>query len=283
MAVLIVIGLVAFFTREREPEYNGKPLSYWVEMYSRLDPQISIEDEENAAEAIRAIGTNALPFLLEWTDYEPTKLDEWFGRNYNELPKWMTAPGPFQWRRRAYTLSVHANNAFIALGPIAEPAFPELRSRLDDPNFHRASLAFSSLMSIGPAAIPIAIKVISNPGTNIYRYRDSLSYLPALGTDDVVAVMPAVLKNLQHTNTDIAVATAQSLGYLMNYRFEGITSELTSGLSDPRVQVRRAILTAIMLHGDKSILPALTNALTDPDAQIRTSAKSAIDEISLEN
>jgi hypothetical protein len=104
--ITLVAGFCFFLVRNSEPTYNGKPLSYWVQMYSRLD--LGFGDEEKAAAAIRAIGTNALPFLLKWTDYEPTKLDEWFGSNYNELPEWMTAPGPFQWRRRAHALSVHA-------------------------------------------------------------------------------------------------------------------------------------------------------------------------------
>jgi hypothetical protein len=40
--------------REREPEYNGVPLSKWLEQYKLRDAEF--------ARAIRHMGSNALPF-----------------------------------------------------------------------------------------------------------------------------------------------------------------------------------------------------------------------------
>src|SRR5438045_3525167 len=59
-AALIVaaIAAVAFWPGEKEPEYHGKKLSEWL--------ALEREQPRESAEAVRAIGTNAIPFLLRW-------------------------------------------------------------------------------------------------------------------------------------------------------------------------------------------------------------------------
>ncbi len=47
-----------------EPSYNGKKLSEWVRA-----SRFGVHTEERAA--IHQMGSNALPFLLEWMQYEP--------------------------------------------------------------------------------------------------------------------------------------------------------------------------------------------------------------------
>jgi hypothetical protein len=67
LGVLVLAGvLVALSKREREPEYGGKRLSEWV---LALPP--SPTGGTDAELALRSIGTNAVPFLLKWIDYEP--------------------------------------------------------------------------------------------------------------------------------------------------------------------------------------------------------------------
>jgi len=62
---VIVIG--AF--RSREPEYGGKRLSEWVMAYADYTSPTS--DSQQIDDAIRHIGTNAIPYLLDWIRYEP--------------------------------------------------------------------------------------------------------------------------------------------------------------------------------------------------------------------
>src|SRR5436190_11030189 len=73
--VLVVVGLlVCGVFREREPEYGGKRLSEWVEVYvipERSVPPVRVEEIDDA---IRHVGTNALPYLLRWMRYEPPLL-----------------------------------------------------------------------------------------------------------------------------------------------------------------------------------------------------------------
>src|SRR5215467_6188162 len=75
--VLVGIGVVAFWPGEREPEYNGKKLSEWVQPYTWRyddleDTNRQIETKRQAADdAMRHMSTNALHWLVRWIAYEP--------------------------------------------------------------------------------------------------------------------------------------------------------------------------------------------------------------------
>ena len=61
VGVAAVVGLVAALAlRPAEPRYGGRALSQWVRRPAG----------DTQGDAIRQIGTNAVPFLLEWMQYE---------------------------------------------------------------------------------------------------------------------------------------------------------------------------------------------------------------------
>jgi hypothetical protein len=85
--LLLAIAVFAFWPAESEPRYNGMKLSEWLARYKapptliswgRQNGQMIIHEirltpgpsKEEAAEAIRQIGTNALPWLVRWVAYE---------------------------------------------------------------------------------------------------------------------------------------------------------------------------------------------------------------------
>ena len=127
--VLTLIGCVAAVTfaifirpREREPEYNGIPLSEWVAHYhiDGYDPQ--------TFEAIQDIGTNALPCLVRWIQYEKPRwktalnlLGEKLPSSIQRLPlsRWLV----YDKAERRAELAVEA---FRVLGSNARPARDEL-------------------------------------------------------------------------------------------------------------------------------------------------------------
>src|SRR5438045_3026446 len=67
--IVVAIGAIVFWPGAKEPEYQGKKLSEWLEQYcgSAGNPQKALEAEE----AIRATGSNAVPYLIEWLKSEP--------------------------------------------------------------------------------------------------------------------------------------------------------------------------------------------------------------------
>ena len=95
VGVAVLVGMVVLGAlREREPEYGGKKLSEWLARYK--DPPIIMTfttnsgyylngkaqqtpgpSSDEAADAIRLIGTNALPFLVAWINYETPARKEW--------------------------------------------------------------------------------------------------------------------------------------------------------------------------------------------------------------
>ncbi len=73
---LLVVAFVAGLTltrARREPYYQGRPLSHWIHEYRSLNSSSDVPPEalETATNAISHIGTNGLPFLLHWMEYEP--------------------------------------------------------------------------------------------------------------------------------------------------------------------------------------------------------------------
>jgi hypothetical protein len=67
----------------REPEYNGVPLSKWLERYGAAYGE---DEPARPAGAILQIGTNALPFLLRWIQYEAPGWRKQLDRLYASLP-----------------------------------------------------------------------------------------------------------------------------------------------------------------------------------------------------
>ena len=125
--LLILLGSVASITlaillwpREREPEYKGLPLSTWLMRYR--------DDAPQAIEAIRHIGTNALPYLVRWIQYERPAWRNSLFHLHSKLPSSMQKLGIFHWmiNDQAEFRADLAVEAFSTLGPKANPATDEL-------------------------------------------------------------------------------------------------------------------------------------------------------------
>ena len=61
-------ALSLLWRKPSEPVYQGRKLSAWC---IQLSQSSSAEERTTAAEAIRQIGTNAFPQLLQWISYDP--------------------------------------------------------------------------------------------------------------------------------------------------------------------------------------------------------------------
>lgn len=137
LTVGIVLTLVAIlvFGREREPRYEGKKLSEWVDLY----PSLGLSGDAQLAErGVRGIGTNGIPFLLKWLEYEssPTKQ-----KVYVMLNKGMKRIGlPFDASdRREQARAYGAAQALIALGPDAYGTINELVHVMYDPKTSKSA------------------------------------------------------------------------------------------------------------------------------------------------
>src|SRR5436190_21954088 len=77
---LAAILTALLWPRDREPQYQGKSLSQWLEVYSR-------DADPTAAAAVHEIGTNAVPWLLKWIRYERSDWREKVGAAIGKLPR----------------------------------------------------------------------------------------------------------------------------------------------------------------------------------------------------
>src|SRR4051812_45191211 len=117
IAVVIFVAAcvgVVLWPPEKEPEYQGKKLSAWLDVYCSTNATpVLLRDEASAA--VRAIGTNGVPWLLRWMRFEhrswPPELTRFFVRGQNGRGAW-----------RAYL----AVNGFGILGREANGAVPDL-------------------------------------------------------------------------------------------------------------------------------------------------------------
>jgi hypothetical protein len=145
-----------------------------------------LTEDQEAAEAVRHIGTNALPWLLKWTDYEPSAWKMMLAANA-PAAAWM--PGSLRsaclWllNRRADDLDWLARFGFEILGPQARPALPEVQRRMADwgrPT--RASIAMQIYTHIeGPDAVPALVSALVN--TNAKSRQSAAFCLATLGTN----------------------------------------------------------------------------------------------------
>jgi hypothetical protein len=120
-----VVVLIASLSRPKEPEYQGKKLSWWVgNLYQQNVVAGAVKPNAAAATAIQVIGTNAVPCLVRWINYD--------------MPSWQTrlvnrnVPDPLL--RLLLRREIRARDATVALtflGDAAIPAVPYLGRRLD--------------------------------------------------------------------------------------------------------------------------------------------------------
>ena len=126
----VVVGAIiaSMGFREREPVYGGRKLSEWLDYYSFPEPP--------QAEAVRHIGTNALPYLVKWLGYERPVWKSRLAARYKKLPHRMINRSVENWLSgaREERLMGAAFLGFGILGPDAAPAVPELTRVMQNTN-----------------------------------------------------------------------------------------------------------------------------------------------------
>lgn len=149
--VTALIAALLLWPHEREPEYNGATLSTWL-----LRCALSSNQTESApaVDAIRHIGTNALPFLVRWIQYEPGWRDS-VGRT---ILKWPVIRSRHDVARLIWNMTqLRANAAvdgFRILGSQANPALPELQRMVENPKAPETALRATQCMILMTQLFP---------------------------------------------------------------------------------------------------------------------------------
>jgi hypothetical protein len=178
---IIVATLLWWCLPDRGPRYQGKSIGYWFR---------SSGNEQ--AKAFRAMGTNAVPYLVA----QVKKKDSWwtgfYWKSYPRLPLWLQARLP--WPQALRTRQSRAVGLLANMGRSARAAVPDL---IHANRWNRAKPSSSAAPAIaGGSAAPLA-KVMagayaSAPNSDL-EWRDCLiAGLIFIGGDDPELV-PTVL------------------------------------------------------------------------------------------
>lgn len=79
LMLVLVVGMSTWeLMAVREPVYRGKPLSYWLNQYDGNYDSVTAQlAKKETDEAVRHIGTNAIPLLLRRLQTEDSALGIW--------------------------------------------------------------------------------------------------------------------------------------------------------------------------------------------------------------
>jgi len=205
--VVLAITLAVLLAHDDEPRYKGKSLSKWLQVSSE-EPYVVGE----AQQAVRSIGTNALPYLLKWIQDQPAP---WHRLTRKNLPEFLlnSAPVRFFIEGLDHEREGQVIAAFAVLGTNAAPAIPDLVVLTRGTNLHIVVRAFTALSFLGTPALPhmtAALTDTNQPG----RF-----YVPPclrIIARDVAtnACLPALKAALQDPDPAVRASASQILRYL---------------------------------------------------------------------
>ena len=263
IAVSSGCALVAFtiwmaLPRNNGPRVHGRSLYSWLQNFRNAEGIDSPRPSEATA-AVQELGTNAIPYLLQWLKYQdprwadnirvtvasgvrhvsPALSEKILGESFGSVPS-----------RRAWI----AIYGFRILGSQAKPAVPELERMVKGPIPEYQLNALTALGEIGPDGLPTLLSVVTNKASPLRIA--ALANLQRLGTNAAPAV-PAIVSCMQDPNSRIATWATFVLG-ATRAAPEISVPALVAALSD-----RRSFIRKQATHALREIAPELlrgTNA-----------------------
>jgi hypothetical protein len=160
--LLVLLGGILLFP-SNEPSYEGRPLSQWmVEATNKFNPSSYLSmvlrtmmmKESATTNVYYHIGSNAVPCLLEWMDYERPAWSIRLGKYLSGAGKPRLFQSLAKLLEKPEILSSESLYVFYILGPSAEAAVPELEKLLRSPKPDVRNKAKLALAMIGPRGLP---------------------------------------------------------------------------------------------------------------------------------
>jgi hypothetical protein len=236
LVMILAVVLVWNGARRSEPVYEGKPLSRWLEGHlpnSSANPPLNSPGWKKADEALRRIGTNAIPTLLQMIRAKDPpkpvlKLLDLLSKKRLVVIRY----------RSAFHRNDEAEYAFQMLGTNAACAVPALTKIYQDnvsPNSQRC--AALALAHMGPAAI---------------------------------AAVPVLMADFVHTNADVRFYAVSAIIHIGGDP-DIVVPALKSLLKDPKTEVRFNAVAALRRFGTRArpAIPELMEARSDQDQGVR--------------
>lgn len=251
-----------------EPTYEGQTISYWMEHWYQQYGQRNLEAEQ----AVRTMGTNALPYLVKWII----------------LPAHTQAD--HNWVSRAL-------KGFEILGPVASPAIPDLVKAIgQNGNFPACALGYIGtnamqaltnrllglvLTSNQPIKRASLFFSSGHPREGFYVPMNIFCALSFYGTNAQPAV-PALIAYLQSANARDSWGAVGVLAMAGHNEPGIIFPVLFQCFSNSPGNVRAEVADALSTFGTNAVsaIPILLSGQQDTDANARAHIAVAIKKIS---
>jgi hypothetical protein len=242
-----------------------------MRVWTRSDAETAQHKE--AEDAIRSIGTNAIPHLVRWIDY---KTPAWKVKLYgmaNPVLKRLNS----DWVLHDELANIHGSGhiGFAILGQEGAPAIPALSEMMKQGNL----LAAASLGYIGRDALPVIMAGLTNKDPEV-RANSLLYGIAELGTNARPAV-PLLIGRLKDADRGERFRAVTVLGHL-RLQPETVVPALIESLRDPDAIVRQAAAASLGRYQREAIsaVPALTDLLADKERSVREAATNSLGIIS---
>jgi hypothetical protein len=248
-AVLAILLLIAFFATlvgPKVPVYQGKNLYAWSEDLQNAQLSYSDPDHwkkiETANTAIRAIGTNAIPFVMADIRAPVTikvRVVNWLAPRVRFL-KLQPIKVEDRWIRAIRVLE--------ALGPIAKPCLPELITLASK----STGYAESALMAVGPDALPpftnlLATSKYPQTGNLIGALANSV-YSDRIKPEQAAVTLPYLVQVFRSSDTHGGWYAAQAFGAI-HQQPELCVPLLVDGLTNSTPSFRAACAQSLGAFG----------------------------------
>ena len=248
-AVLAILLLVAFFTAlvgPKVPVYQGRDLYAWIDALQKArqsygDPE-SWRKIEAANNAIRGIGTNALPFVMAdiWAGVTiKVRVVNWLAPRATLL-KLQPIKVEDRWRRAISGLEV--------LGPIAKNCLPELIALTQK----RVGYTEDALMAVGPDALPAFTNLLANskyPQTgNLIGAMANSVYANRIKPEQAAVTLPYLVQVFRSSDMHGGWYAAQAFGAI-HQEPDLCVPLLVDGLTNPTPSFRAACARSLGTFG----------------------------------
>ena len=285
----VAVTIFVLLTREHEPSYQGKCLTEWL--VKERNGNFTIQSSPEANEAIRHIGTNALPYLVRWVDDNSSK---GFKSLVNKLPDAIKPMLLRRWANDDFNgkRAASAALAFAQLGDEARFAIPELTAVMNNAvmtnsaTINASLRAIVALRGIGKSSIPALTAQLANtnaPAPNQRLVVLSFGSDPSLATNAACsAAVPLLVRWLNNPDESIARAAIRSLGRMAEYdrsQASLVVPALMDCLhSNFPVDTRGEAALALGKYGvsASNATPGLLAAMADSAPMVRLQATNAL-------
>jgi hypothetical protein len=279
----LIVTLVcwAFVRSDSEPSFGGKPLSKWAMKYG-FNPTPQGEDKEAVA-AIRHIGTNAIPTLLEWVQYQPTKRNPSLPKMLQYM-RLLTSSTPFRPKKNEERIPYQylAPSVFDVLGPQAKGAIPKLNQLMNSHNdpmvIRQAAFSLGFLgKHLGNEVSPLLIAALTNQQSCVRLA--ALGGIRFMGTN-AIPVLPVLTQTLNDNDEKVARWAIMTLGKL-KIQPEIAVPALIASMKDSRVNVRGPAAAYLAMFGTdaKPAVPELLYLFNNGTSTDRVNASNALFQI----